>query len=191
MSKKTVDQIVQQQQHYLIALKANQLKLYRTLAQLHQTSACLSDAQTLDTSHNRQVHRRVSVYAAPTLLKRHWSGLNTLIWVERWGVREGQPFEEQIGYISDLELSAIQFLPHIQHHWHIENRLHWVRDVTFNEDHARPGGNAPVIWAILNCFLINIVRRLAYRTIPQGVRALTNQVKQVYEILTQGFPPPK
>ena len=191
MSKKTVDQIIQQHQHYLIALKANQLKLYRTLVQLHQTSACLSEAQTFDPSHNRQVHRRVSVYAAPSLLKRHWSGLNTLIWVERWGVRDGQPFKEQIGYISDLELSAIQFLQHIQHHWHIENRLHWVRDVTFDEDHARPGGNAPVIWAILNCFLMNIVRRLAYRTIPQGVRALANQVNQVYEILTQGFPPPK
>ena len=166
------------------------MKLYRTLVQLHQTSACLSQAQTFDTSHNCQVHRRVSVYAAPTLLKRQWSGLNTLIWVERWGVRDGQPFEEQIGYISDLELTAIQFLQHIQQHWHIENRLHWVRDVTFDEDHARPGGNAPVIWAILNCFLMNIVRRLAYRTIPQGVRVLTNQVKQVYEILTQGFPPP-
>ncbi|WOB44992.1 hypothetical protein HNI00_18930 [Thermoleptolyngbya oregonensis NK1-22] len=53
------------------------------------------------------------------------------------------------------------------------------------------GGNAPVIWAILNCFIINIVRQLAYRTIPQGIRALTNQVQQVYTILTQGFPPPK
>jgi hypothetical protein len=34
------------------------------------------------------------------------------------------------------------------------------------------------------------VRQLAYRTVPQGVRALTNQVWQVYAILTQGFPPP-
>lgn len=159
--------------------------------QLHQSGAWLSQAQTLDTSHNRQVHRRVSVYAAPTALQRQWSGLKTLICVERWGIREGRAFEEQIGYISDLELSAVQFLQPIQQHWTIENRLHWVRDVTFDEDHARPGGNAPVIWAILNCFLISIVRQLAYRTIPQGVRALTNQVKQVYEILTQGFPPPK
>jgi hypothetical protein len=65
--------------------------------------------------------------------------------------------------------------------------LHWVRDVRFEEDFARPGGNAPVIWSILNCFLITIIRQLAFRTIPQGVRALTNQLKQVYEILTQGF----
>ncbi|MDX2216007.1 MAG: hypothetical protein SFY66_22270, partial [Oculatellaceae cyanobacterium bins.114] len=118
-------------------------------------------------------------------------GLKHLIWVKRWGLREGRSFEETIGYITNLEGNATQFLQHIQQHWGIDNRLHWVRDVCFEEDTARPGGNAPVIWAILNCFLISIVRQLAFRTIPQGVRALTNQLKQVYAILTQGFPPPK
>lgn len=191
MSKKTLEQIVEQQQHYLIALKANQLTLYRTLEQLHQSGAWLSQAQSIDTTHTRQVHRQVWVYAVPPQLSGQWSGLKCLIWVKRWGIRDGQSFEEHIGYISDLQLSAEQFLQHIQAHWRIENRLHWVRDVLFEEDHARPGGNAPVIWAILNCFVISIVRQLAYRTIPQGVRALTNQLRLVYRILTQGFSPPK
>jgi hypothetical protein len=31
------------------------------------------------------------------------------------------------------------------------------------------------------------VRQLGFRTIPQGVRALTNQVDRVYQLLTQGF----
>ncbi len=191
MSKKTVKQIVKQQQHYLIALKANQPTLYRTLQQLHQSRACLSQAQSVDTTHNRHVYRQVWVYPAPPQLRCQWQGLRCLIWVERWGMRDGRPFHEQMGYISDLELSAVEFLQRIQQHWGIENRLHWVRDVQFDEDKARPGGKAPVIWAILNCFLITIVRQLAFRTIPQGVRALTNQVRQVYAILTQGFPPPK
>lgn len=191
MSKKTVEQIVQQQQHYLIALKANQPTLYRTLEQLHRRGICFSQAESVDTSHNRHVHRQVSVYAAPSELGRHWQGLKYLIWVKRWGTRDGQSFEETIGYITNLEASATQFLQHIQQHWTIENRLHWVRDVCFEEDTARPGGNAPIIWAILNCFLITIIRQLAFRTIPQGVRALTNQLRQVYAILTQGFPPPK
>lgn len=191
MPKKTVEQIAQQQQHYLIALKANQPTLYRTLEQLHQQGTCLSQAESVDLSHNRHVHRQVSVYAAPSKLACHWPGLKHLILVKRWGRRDGQLFEETIGYITNLEGSATQFLRHIQQHWTIENRLHWVRDVCFEEDTARPGGNAPVIWAILNCFLITIVRQLAFRTIPQGVRALTNQLRQVYTILTQGFPPPK
>jgi hypothetical protein len=190
LPKKTVEQIAAQKQHYLIALKANQPTLYRTLEQLHQPGICLSQAEHGDSSHNRHVHRQVSVYAAPAKLGCYWQGLKHLIWVKRWGKRDGQSFEETIGYITNLEGSATQFLQHIQQHWTIENRLHWVRDVCFEEDTARPGGNAPVIWAILNCFLITIVRQLAFRTIPPGVRALTNQLRQVYAILTQGFPPP-
>jgi hypothetical protein len=191
LSKKTVQHIVEQQQYYLIALKANQPTLYQTLRQLHHLSTPLSQAQTVEQTHNRQVHRRVSVYAAPAHLKSQWAGLKCLIWVERWGIREGKPFQEQVGYISDLGLEAAEFLEHIQEHWRIENGLHWVRDVTLEEDHARPGGNAPVNWAVLNCFLITIVRQLGYRTVPQGARALANRVKRVFEYLTQGFPPPK
>lgn len=190
-AKKTVAQIVEQQQHYLIALKANQPTLYQALEHLHQSGTPLSQAQTLEHDHNRQVHRQVWVYEAPVHLQSQWAGLKRLIWVERWGTRDGKSFHEQVGYISDLVLEAGEFLPHIQQHWSIENRLHWVRDVTFQEDTARPGGNAPVNWAILNCFLITLVRQLGYRTVPQGARVLANQVQRVFEFLTQGFPPPK
>jgi hypothetical protein len=187
LSKKTVAQIVEQQQHYLIALKPNQPTLYQTLEHLRRCGTPLSRAQTIEHDHNRQVHRQVWVYEAPENLQLQWAGLKRLIWVERWGMREGKFFREQSGYISDLKLEAAELLPHIQQHWSIENRLHWVRDVTFEEDDARPGGNAPVNWATLNCFLITIVRQLGYRTLPQGARVLANQVKRVFELLTQGF----
>ncbi|MBC7970004.1 MAG: ISAs1 family transposase [Verrucomicrobia bacterium] len=141
----------------------------------------------MDATHQRQVHRRAWVYPAPTDLQQQWAGLKCLIWVERWGTREGKPFHEQVGSISDLALSAAEFLGRIQQHWSIENRLHWIRDVTFAEDYARPGGSAPVMWAILNCFLISIVRQLRFRTLPQGVRVLTKQVNRVYQFLTRGF----
>lgn len=187
MPKKTVAQIVEQQQHYLIAVKANQPTLCQALEHLRRCGTPLSHAQTAEHDHNRHVHRQVWVYQAPEHLQSQWAGLQCLIWIERWGIREGKPFAEQVGYISDLELDAAELLPHIQQHWSIENRLHWVRDVTFEEDTARPGGNAPVNWATLNCFLITIVRQLGYRTVPQGVRVLANQVKRVFEFLTQGF----
>lgn len=76
---------------------------------------------------------------------------------------------------------------YIQEHWGIENRLHWFRNVTFDEDHARPGGHAPICWAILNCWLISIICPLGYRTIPQGILYLANNARRVYTILTQVF----
>lgn len=65
-----------------------------------------------------------------------------------------------------MSLSAAEFSQRIQQHWEMENRLHWVRDVLFEEDYVRAGGNAPVNWAILNCWLLNWVRQLGYRTVP-------------------------
>ncbi|UZQ53918.1 hypothetical protein OOK60_15715 [Trichothermofontia sichuanensis B231] len=66
-----------------------------------------------------------------------------------------------------------------------------MRDVDFAGDTARAGGKALSIWAIWNCFVITIVRQRAFRTIPPGVRALSNQLQLVYALLTQGFSPSK
>jgi predicted transposase YbfD/YdcC len=178
---------VAQGQHYLISLKTNQKTLHQTLKTLHQSGQFLSQASDFSDTHNRQVHRRVFVYEVPPHLCEQWAGLKRLIWVERSGNRLGKPFHESIGYISDLELDATEFMHRIQQHWCIENRLHWVRDVTFAEDYARPGGNAPMNWAVLNCWLVTIIRQLGSRTIPQGVRLLSNQVQKVMDILTKGF----
>jgi hypothetical protein len=63
-------------------------------------------------------------------------------------------------------LGANAFLGNIQQHWGIENRLHWVRDVTFQKSYACLSSSAPMVWAILNCFVIVIVCQLGFRTIP-------------------------
>ncbi|MEO0985316.1 MAG: hypothetical protein AAFY20_07180 [Cyanobacteria bacterium J06639_14] len=63
--------------------------------------------------------------------------------------------------------------------------------LTFNEDHPpRLGGYAPGNWAIFNCWLITLIRQLGYRTIPDGMRGLTNRVAQVFHLLLNGFPQP-
>lgn len=186
--KETVELIVKQKQHYLIGLKGNQKFLYKTAQALSEQAAPKDVAITTDWTHKREVTRKVSVYDAPEELKTQWANLTSIIWVERFGIRDGKPFAEKMGYISDLDLSAVEFLKHIQDHWKIENRLHWVRDMTFSEDQPpRRGGNAPVNWALLNCWVISIIRMLGHRTIPDGLRALANQVEQVFKILTQGF----
>ncbi|PPK65783.1 DDE family transposase [Actinokineospora auranticolor] len=49
---------------------------------------------------------------------------------------------------------------HVRNHWHIENRLHWVRDVTFHEDHSRVRtGNAPRVMASPCNLAISALRR--------------------------------
>ncbi|UZQ53939.1 hypothetical protein OOK60_15820 [Trichothermofontia sichuanensis B231] len=122
MSKKTVAQMVEQQQHYLLALKPKQPTLYRSLQQMPEQGDGLSQAEPVDTSYQRQVHRQVTVYAAPAAWRRHWPGLKHRMRVERWGQRGGQAFSESMGYITNREGSAEPFWAHIQEHWGIENR---------------------------------------------------------------------
>jgi len=58
--------------------------------------------------------------------------------------------------------------------WEIENRLHWVRDVTFAEDHSQiRTGAGPQMMALLRNLAISLVRlRHAARWVPQALRDL-------------------
>lgn len=56
-------------------------------------------------------------------------------------------------------------------HWHIENRLHWVRDVTFDEDRSQiRSGNGPRVMASLRNLVINILRINGTTNIAQALR---------------------
>jgi predicted transposase YbfD/YdcC len=48
-------------------------------------------------------------------------GLRSLVVVERWGIRQNQPFRQRQFYISSLATSAHGFAKIVQGHWSIEN----------------------------------------------------------------------
>ena len=58
-------------------------------------------------------------------------------------------------------------------HWHIENRLHWVRDVTFGEDASQiHKGQAPEVFAVLRNAAISLLEWGGSPTIAAAVRHL-------------------
>jgi predicted transposase YbfD/YdcC len=58
-------------------------------------------------------------------------------------------------------------------HWAIENRLHWVRDVTFDEDRSQiRTGSAPRVMATLRNFAIGLFRYLGSTNIAQTLRQM-------------------
>ncbi|MEH2203616.1 MAG: ISAs1 family transposase [Nostoc sp.] len=125
------------------------------------------------------VQRECKVFAVPEQIQKKWSGLKTFVVIERQGERNGQPFYERQSYICSQCLEAQQLLSDIHLSWGIENRLHWVRDVIFQEDFPpRRGGNAPVNWSILHTFFITIARKLCFRTfLKHNVPSPTNCTK--------------
>ena len=61
-------------------------------------------------------------------------------------------------YISSLT-NAVQINEAIRHHWGIENSLHWVLDVRFNEDFERKRkGNSPYNFAFITKAVLNMIR---------------------------------
>ena len=65
--------------------------------------------------------------------------------------------DETSFYISTIVLTAQEFCLAIRNHWGIENRNHYVRDVTLGEDKSRIRTN-PHIFAKLRSFALNILR---------------------------------
>ena len=168
----------------MIGLKNNQPTLFKMAQNQLQQTIPLSCATEVQETHNRIIQRQCQVLAVPEKLQKIWSGLKAFVVVDRVGMRDNQPFYERHFYISSQILDAQQLLADTIGHWGIENRLHWVKDVTFKEDFPpRRGGYAPINWAILHTFFITIARFFGFRTIPQAQRALSNQLDKVFSLL--------
>ena len=69
-------------------------------------------------------------------------------------------------YLANSNVSAGQSADAIRRHWHVENKLHYTRDVTFLEDKSRIRRN-PGVFARIRSFAYNILRRNKTRTFNQ------------------------
>lgn len=75
--------------------------------------------------------------------------------------------------LSPEKANAARIGELVRGHWEIENRLHWVRDVTFDEDRSQVRtGSGPRIMTSLRNFAITCLRLAGYANIAQGVRQL-------------------
>ncbi|QLE48715.1 ISAs1 family transposase [Nostoc sp. C057] len=94
--------------------------------------------------------RIVEVFHDSNGIDPAWTGIKSLIRVERIGTRKGNKYHEIVCYISSLIASAKEFALGIRGHWGIENCLHWVKDVVFKEDCSTIRlGNAPANLSIM------------------------------------------
>jgi predicted transposase YbfD/YdcC len=82
------------------------------------------------------------------------------------------------------EASPAQLLALNRGHWGIENRLHHVRDMAFDEDRCRHRtGHAPRTLACLRNFVISLLRLLGVRGIKAALRGFAAQTHTVLRLL--------
>ena len=141
---------------YVMTVKANMPTLYSQPKKLPWKDVPAFSHVTKD--HGRRARRTVKAVLAPAWVG--FGGAAQAAQVRRTVTRKGKKTVEVVYVItSDAGVDAATLAAWIQGHRHIENRLHWVRDVTYQEDKSLVRtGNAPRVMASLRSLAISILR---------------------------------
>jgi predicted transposase YbfD/YdcC len=154
---------------YLLAVKANQPTLRNDVEEAFKAAPpqTVSSHVEHDKGHGRIERREVSVIRDVDWLsgdrrfpgELRLPGAACLVRVHAEVERAGQMRSETRYYISSAALDAERAGQAVRGHWAIENRLHWVLDVTFKEDLSRlRKGFGARNMAVVRHFAINLVR---------------------------------
>jgi predicted transposase YbfD/YdcC len=170
LPKKVVAEIVASGNHYLIQVKANQPTLYQAIEATIQAQSPQQTSFSQEKGHGRQSEWVVCSYkVTDEALQAIWKNLFMFVVVRRFTLREGKEVEDASYYITDVQKEAKWYQENIRGHWHIENRLHYVKDVVLNEDHNHiQDHNRAVNVAVFNTFAINILRNEGFDSITKG-----------------------
>ena len=98
-----------------------------------------------------------------------WPGLAQVCRLTRARVVRGRISHETVYAITSLaaeKAGAARLLELSREHWGLENKLHYVRDVTCREDQARTNaGHAPQVLAALRNATLTLLRRLGFKPV--------------------------
>ena len=139
-----------------------------------------------DKIRNRIEHRKISIFDNLNGISQEWTGLKRIIKAERTVHYSNGKTHQAVGYyISSVKSDSAEFFAkNIRFHWCIENRLHWVKDVTMNEDSSFPvGGFAPENISILRNISINIYRSYGFDSIKHAIERYANKVKDLFALV--------
>lgn len=171
---------------YIAALKGNQPSLFKNVKTNFTPE---STYEQINKGHGRIEKRSVSI--CQTLDGRQsWSGLKTVIRVEseRQIIRHDhvEVKSETRYYISSLSATAKVQSDRIRGYWGVENKVHYVRDVTQQEDSSRIRTTPlPQIFAIARNFTLNLYRNQMFENMAQAQRLCSfglDTLKQLFRM---------
>jgi predicted transposase YbfD/YdcC len=178
---------------YFFSVGENQPRLYDDLRWLFEWPApgeSFAEAITSDKHGDRVETRRL--WASTALIGySDWPGLGQVCKVERTLRQRGTVSTEVRYAITSLgpRVGPAQLLRIWRGHWAIENRLHYVRDVTLGEDASQVrSGSAPQILAALRNVTVALLRRAGHTNIAAALRATAWQSQAGAPLRLLGIP---
>ena len=184
MPKKTCKIILESGNDYVIAVKDNQPKLHSHIKRIAALRKPTSRVVETEKTRGRFTTRTVEVFYDLNGIDPEWTGIKSLIRVERFGTRKGKKYHEIVCYISSLICTAKEFSLGIRGHWGIENCLHWVKDVVLKQDSSTIRlGNAPTNLSIIRTIALNILRRNGYTSITIAQRFISHDIDKLLHLM--------
>ncbi|HRE31634.1 MAG TPA: ISAs1 family transposase [Candidatus Berkiella sp.] len=143
--KKIAEQIIEKKANYVLTVKGNQKELRTdietvfSIVESRQHVECLESGEEIEKKHGRKETRRYTSLPIDefTSLFSAWVGIKSITRVIRKRELDEKISDETVYFISSHPYHSEQIKTAIRSHWHIENRLHWQLDVSFNEDRNR------------------------------------------------------
>jgi predicted transposase YbfD/YdcC len=183
--------IVDAEGDYVMIVKDNQPQL-RADIELVFTLPPAGDrqetARTVDIGHGRIEQRNITTSEALGGYS-DWPGLTQVFELGRHVITQktGKERAEVVYGITSLppkRATPERLLELVRGHWHIENKSHWVRDVTFDEDRSQVRcGNIPQVMAALRNTAIGLLRWAGYTNIAAACRQLAAQPAQALALI--------
>ena len=141
---------------YVMTVKGNMPAMYQQLKKLPW--AQIPAVSSVSTGHGRRARRTIKTALAPAWIE--FDGAAQVAQLRRTITKKGKKTVEVVYLItSDRSAAPETLAAWVRGHWHIENKLHWVRDVTYQEDKSLVRtGTTPRVMATLRNLVISILR---------------------------------
>jgi predicted transposase YbfD/YdcC len=166
---------------YVMTVKANMPTLYKQLKALPW--ARIPAVSSVSTDHGRRARRTIKAALAPAWIE--FDGAAQVAQLRRTVTRKGKKTIEVVYLItSDRAAGPAVLAAWVRGHWHIENKLHWVRDVTYQEDKSLVRtGNAPRVMATLRSLAISVLRLDGHMNIAAANRHHARDPERTLKLL--------
>jgi predicted transposase YbfD/YdcC len=166
----TAEQITTAGGDYVFTVKGNQPKLFRACKNLPWKD--IPSHTTTSRDHGRKTTRTIRVTTAPSWIE--FAGATQIAQLRRTVTRNGKKAVEVVYLITSADhhqAPPATLAAWVRGHWGIENRLHWIRDVTHDEDRSQVRtGNGPQVMATLRNTAISLLRLTGIENIAQRLR---------------------
>lgn len=193
--KEIAQSILDRNADYVLSVKGNQKNLFDAVRQgLKSAISAGNESQVIIERHHGRVEcREYHVLPTDTLTETFsgWPSLTTMGVAISYRLEKGQKESMDYRYyISSAALSAQRFAEAVRQHWAIENQLHWVLDVSMNEDASQIyRGNAAENLACVRHMGLNMLRAEKSRkmSIPRRQRIAALNPDYLERILVAGL----